>query len=91
MAPSTGSSGIVGSSAMMPMMRISPRHRGTPVMRQHNHVDPTDQPNPEPKEPPCPWCPYTGSLKHVLLHMESQLHPRWYGVELSPPIVGGVF
>jgi hypothetical protein len=48
------------------------------------------QPNPAPHQSTCPWCPYTGSLKQVLMHMESA-HPwRWCDLVLYPPIAGGV-
>jgi hypothetical protein len=51
-----------------------------------------DQRSQEPAAPPpisCPWCPYTGSLKQVLLHMEAAHPQRWQDLALYPPIVGG--
>jgi hypothetical protein len=36
----------------------------------------------------CPWCAYTGSLKQVLMHMESQHHQHWCDLGLYPPIAG---
>jgi hypothetical protein len=57
-------------------------------MRQHDHVEPTDQ-SPERQEPTCPWCgAYTGNLKQVLMHMESAHHRRWCDLALHPPIAG---
>jgi hypothetical protein len=43
---------------------------------------------PDPHEPTCPWCPYTGSLKRVLMHMESAHQWRWCDLALSPLIAG---
>jgi hypothetical protein len=43
----------------------------------------------EPREPTCPWCVYTGSLKQVMRHMESAHHRRWCDLVLYPPIGGG--
>jgi hypothetical protein len=57
-------------------------------MRQHDHVEPSDQPNPDPDESTCPWCPYTGRLKQVLRHMESAHPKQWRDVALYPPIAG---
>jgi hypothetical protein len=45
-------------------------------------------PTQEPEQPTCPWCPYTGTLKQVLMHMESAHHRRWCDLALSPPIAG---
>jgi hypothetical protein len=39
----------------------------------------------------CPWCPYTGSLKQVLMHMESAHHRRRCDLALLPLIAGGVY
>jgi hypothetical protein len=40
--------------------------------------------------PRCPWCPYSGTLKQVLLHMEAAHRRRWRDLALYPPIAGGV-
>jgi hypothetical protein len=51
----------------------------------------TPQRSSEPEEPTFPWCSaYTGTLKLVLMHMESAHHRRWCDLVLSPPIAGGV-
>jgi hypothetical protein len=47
-----------------------------------------DQPKTSPEQT-CPWCPYTGTLKQVLMHMESSHHRRWCDLALYPPIAGG--
>jgi hypothetical protein len=39
-------------------------------------------------EPTCLWCPYTGTLKQVLLHMESAHHRQWCDLALSPLVAG---
>jgi hypothetical protein len=39
----------------------------------------------------CPWCPYTGSLKQVLMHMEAAHQWRWCDLVLYPPIAGGIY
>jgi hypothetical protein len=44
------------------------------------------EPSAEPPQPTCPWCPYTGILTQVLMHMESAHHRRWCDLALSPPI-----
>jgi hypothetical protein len=44
------------------------------------------EPSAEPPQPTCPWCPYTGILTQVLMHMESAQHRRWCDLALSPPI-----
>jgi hypothetical protein len=46
-------------------------------MRQHEPGEPTDQRSPALQEPACPWCDYTGTLKQVVMHMESAHHRRW--------------
>jgi hypothetical protein len=46
-----------------------------------------DERTPQPL--PCPWCPYTGSFKQVLMHMESAHHQRWRDLALYAPISGG--
>jgi hypothetical protein len=57
-------------------------------MRQHDHVEPTDQ-SPEPQESTCPWCDYTDALlKKVLMHMESAHYRRWCDLALYRPIAG---
>jgi hypothetical protein len=48
----------------------------------------SDQP-PERSPPACPWCPYAGTLKQVLMHLKSAHHRRWCDLALSPPIAGG--
>jgi hypothetical protein len=48
----------------------------------------SEQPS-EPSPPACPWCPYAGTLKQVLMHMESAHHRRWCDLALYPPIAGG--
>jgi hypothetical protein len=58
-------------------------------MRHDGHVEPTDQQSPESQEPTCPWCPYTGTLKEVVRHMESAHSRRWCDLALYPPIAGG--
>jgi hypothetical protein len=48
-----------------------------------------DQPKASPEQA-CPWCTtYTGTLKQVLMHMESAHHRRWCDLVLYPPIAGG--
>jgi hypothetical protein len=44
----------------------------------------------DPPQPTCPWCPYTGTLKQVMLHMESVHRRRWGDLALYPPLAGGV-
>jgi hypothetical protein len=39
--------------------------------------------------PKCPWCPFTGKLKQVLRHMESEHYKKWCELALYPPIAGG--
>ena len=49
------------------------------------------QQQPDPEQRPCPWCPYTGSLKQVLMHMESAHYARWCDLAHYAPIAGGVY
>ena len=45
---------------------------------------------PQQPEQACPWCTtYTGTLKQVLMHMESAHYRRWCDLVLYPPIAGG--
>jgi hypothetical protein len=37
----------------------------------------------------CPWCPYTGNLKQVIRHVESEHYKKWCELALYPPIAGG--
>jgi hypothetical protein len=57
-------------------------------MRQHEHGEHTDQRSAALQEPACPWCDYTGTLKQVVMHMESAHHRRWCDLVLYPPITG---
>jgi hypothetical protein len=53
------------------------------------HHSPEHEESPEPHEHTCLWCPWSGSLKQVMRHMESAHHRRWCDLALYPPIVGG--
>jgi hypothetical protein len=44
-----------------------------------------------PRVQTCPWCPYIGTLKQVLMHMESAHQTRWRDLGLYPPIASGVW
>jgi hypothetical protein len=71
----------------MSTMHTGQHHPGALAMRQHEHGEPTNQ-SPEPQESACPWCgAYMGSLKQVLMYMESAHHRRWCDLALYPPIV----
>jgi hypothetical protein len=45
-----------------------------------------------PQAPPhCPWCPYIGTLKQVLRHMEAAHRRRWCDLARCPPLAGGMY
>jgi hypothetical protein len=46
---------------------------------------------PPPGDHLCPWCPYAGTLKQVLMHMESRHYQRWCDLALFPLVAGGVY